>query len=320
MMAVPTDSTGLKRIVPSAFHVPPCPRGTSARVRSVPPSTSTRCSFSHGEEPNERLSGDQNGNCAPSVPTSDRVATESIDRSHSRVRPSNGATNTSVRPSGEIPNESGAGVAGVATSNRLSGAGAIVPLGHRRIARDASRTAAAAATQASRLRRRDRVVPRGGARLSPCASSRSCSVSPTSRSRCCRCSQATAQHPADRVRRVSGKLVPIWLRRHDGVQHFWRGVTCERWTPGKHLEQHASERRHVRATVDLLPAGLLGRHVRRRPEQLPGADASGAHRRHRSPVTREGIVARPKSSTFTTPSGLRLMFAGFKPRWTTPLS
>ncbi len=45
--------------------------------------------------------------------------------------------------------------------------------------------------------------------------------------------------------------------------------------PGEHLEGHDTEREDVAAAVELLPHGLLGRHVGRGPEQRPGVGDLG---------------------------------------------
>ena len=40
----------------------------------------------------------------------------------------------------------------------------------------------------------------------------------------------------------------------------------------------------------------------------------------RAPALRSSALARPKSSTFTLPSGVSLTFAGLRSRWTMPFS
>ena len=37
-------------------------------------------------------------------------------------------------------------------------------------------------------------------------------------------------------------------------------------------------------------------------------------------LSREGTEAKPKSSTFTTPSGVAMMFPGLRSRWVMPFS
>ena len=72
-----------KMIVPSLFHAPP--RGTGATDTSVftdPPSMSMRFSLLSAKNPMDRLSGDQNGRDARSVPANGRADGESSDRSH----------------------------------------------------------------------------------------------------------------------------------------------------------------------------------------------------------------------------------------------
>src|SRR5258706_525964 len=59
---------GVKRIVPSRFHVPPLGSGASQIVKTAPPSASIFLSFPLAKKPMERLSGDQKGREAPSVP------------------------------------------------------------------------------------------------------------------------------------------------------------------------------------------------------------------------------------------------------------
>ncbi len=89
----------------------------------VPPPTSSRFSAPAAKKPMERLSGDQNGNRAPSVPASGCAVVVASDRSHRRDAPSPEATNTICRPSGESANDASLLVAGVTISVRVSGGG-----------------------------------------------------------------------------------------------------------------------------------------------------------------------------------------------------
>ena len=84
---------GVNRIRPSARHAPPRNNGALASVRT-PPSRSTRFSQPSAPNPIERLSGDQNGITAFSVPASGCTETAPRERSHSCGRPSAFATNT----------------------------------------------------------------------------------------------------------------------------------------------------------------------------------------------------------------------------------
>src|SRR5207244_1429686 len=82
-----------KRIVPSLFHVPP--RAGPSALHSVcggPPDTSSFLSFPCEKNARKRLSGDQKGDVAFSVPASDWTASESSGRTHRNVLPSTVAT------------------------------------------------------------------------------------------------------------------------------------------------------------------------------------------------------------------------------------
>jgi hypothetical protein len=67
----------LNRMTPSAFQVPPRPWATSQIAVGNPPSTSTRLSFPAAKNPIDRLSGDQKGYVASSVPGMTRGSTAS---------------------------------------------------------------------------------------------------------------------------------------------------------------------------------------------------------------------------------------------------
>ena len=97
----------------------------------------------------------------------------------------------------------------------------------------------------------------------------------------------------------------------------------ERGLARQHLVEHAAERPDVGAPVDGFAARLLGAHVRRRAEHHAGLGHRGRRQRGRlRPVVARGssALAMPKSSTFTVPSGVSLMFAGFRSRCTMPRS
>ena len=75
-----------------------------------------------------------------------------------------------------------------------------------------------------------------------------------------------------------------------------------------------------------LPARLFGRHVGRGAEDHARLRHRGRRDRrrlrHARRAGRRGSIAfaRPKSSTFTVPSGRTLMFAGLRSRWMMPCS
>src|SRR4030095_12493241 len=60
---------GAKRITPSLFQAPPRPFNASARTCGALPSRSIRFNFAFAKKATARLSGDQNGLDAPSVPS-----------------------------------------------------------------------------------------------------------------------------------------------------------------------------------------------------------------------------------------------------------
>ena len=70
------------RMAPSRFQVPPGPMIAGPMTFGALPSRSTRRSFSAAKNPIVRLSGDQKGNAAPSVPRSGRADPDSSMRTH----------------------------------------------------------------------------------------------------------------------------------------------------------------------------------------------------------------------------------------------
>ena len=106
-------------MAPSGPHAPRWgSRGASHRVRTGPPTTSTRFNFPSAKNPIDRLSGDQNGEIAPSVPETACAVAESSRRIQScrlcRL------TNATRVPSGEItglPNRGSWMGSGRVTSN-----------------------------------------------------------------------------------------------------------------------------------------------------------------------------------------------------------
>src|SRR5262245_25505077 len=73
------------------------------------------------KKPMERLSGDQKGKSAFSVPARGCASVLSSGRSHNWRLPSPDATKAMRRPFGESAKASGAGVEGVLISTRISG-------------------------------------------------------------------------------------------------------------------------------------------------------------------------------------------------------
>ena len=94
---------------------------------------------------------------------------------------------------------------------------------------------------------------------------------------------------------------------------------------GQHLVQHDAERPDVRAPVDGLAARLLRAHVGRGAEDHARSVPVPRHRRRLRRRRRpddagspSSAFARPKSRTFTVPSGVSLTLAGLRSRCTTP--
>src|ERR1700693_6098729 len=75
-------------ITPSRFHVPPLPAKALATEIGGPQVISIFSSVERfAKKPIQRLSGDQHGNSAPSVPASERAARESKERTHKTSLP-----------------------------------------------------------------------------------------------------------------------------------------------------------------------------------------------------------------------------------------
>ena len=64
----PANPVVLNRIVPSAFHAPEMVKDVLANACGGPPAMSMRFNLPVAKNPIERLSADQNGKLAPSVP------------------------------------------------------------------------------------------------------------------------------------------------------------------------------------------------------------------------------------------------------------
>src|SRR5437870_10097843 len=93
-------------ITPSRFHVPPREKVTLHKVCAGPPVTSIFFSLPPAKNPMKRLSGDQKGRVASSVPESGCALIESSGRIHKRVFPeASVATKARRSPSGEIAKE-----------------------------------------------------------------------------------------------------------------------------------------------------------------------------------------------------------------------
>ncbi len=83
----PPAATGAKTITPSLLQVPPRPSGALQITSDDPSATAIFLSFPSEKNPRYRLSGDQNGNAALSVPASCCAASELMGRSQMRPVP-----------------------------------------------------------------------------------------------------------------------------------------------------------------------------------------------------------------------------------------
>ena len=110
------------------------------------------------------------------------------------------------------------------------------------------------------------------------------------------------QHRRDRARQILARKRPL---------------------PGEQLVQQATERPDVGPLIDGFATRLLGAHVRGRADDLSGHGLESGHRSQLRIVLAlfcaPTAFANPKSSTFTRPSGVTLMLAGFRSRWMMPL-
>src|SRR5215470_1656523 len=101
-----------KTIVPSRLHVPPSKGAVTLHKKvGAPPDTSTFMILPLEKKPMNRLSGDQNNDVAPSVPTSGRADAESSSRIRIMLGPSaRRATIATRRPLGETTRDVGSPV------------------------------------------------------------------------------------------------------------------------------------------------------------------------------------------------------------------
>src|SRR5262245_59926627 len=95
---------GANKMTPSAFQDPPLPANAGARTWGAPPPISTLFSTPAAKNAIERLSGDQKGQVAPSVPESGCGDVAARERSQRRDPRLSDATNTILFPSGERAN------------------------------------------------------------------------------------------------------------------------------------------------------------------------------------------------------------------------
>ena len=129
---------------------------------------------------------------------------------------------------------------------------------------------------------------------------------------------------ADARWRRGRQRVPVRFASQNGDDGVRDCVARERDVPGEHLVEHAPECPDVGPLVDGLAARLLRTHVGGGAEDRPALCRAGHRRRYASRSDRRAsspaALARPKSRTFTAPSGVISILAGFRSRWTMPFS
>ena len=137
--------------------------------------------------------------------------------------------------------------------------------------------------------------------------------------------EASSQEHDERGRQVAREQTPFRLGANHGRQRVGDVFAGKRTRPRQHLEQHGAECPDVGAAIDRpSPAPAPAPCRRRCRESFPslsrGRSASANSMRGRARRARIGSIAfaRPKSRTFTTPSGRILMFAGLRSRWMMP--
>ena len=97
-------------------HVPPRAMGARANTCGGAPKTPIRFRLPSAKKPIDRLSGDQNGSVAFSVPAKARGEMESSERSHNIDRLFSMPEKTTFCPSGDIANDVGLEVGGALMS------------------------------------------------------------------------------------------------------------------------------------------------------------------------------------------------------------
>ena len=156
--------SGAKTIVPSTPQLPPRPADASQTTCTGPPVASTLLRRLSAKKATERLSGDQNGKPAPSVPASGLVSPDERSRTARLGRPASAATNTSRRPSGEsamAPSTTPASrTSGGGTTSLTNGRSASRATPRSRSAQPRPATAAAAQAAARIQARRSRLLRR----------------------------------------------------------------------------------------------------------------------------------------------------------------
>src|SRR6267378_6751068 len=91
-------ASGANRITPPGPHAPPRPKGASQTANAEPPLRSVVFNLPPAKKPSDRLSGDQNGKVAPSVPGSRCASGAFIGRTQTVFLPSGPVATKAIHP------------------------------------------------------------------------------------------------------------------------------------------------------------------------------------------------------------------------------
>src|SRR5215204_5322792 len=153
---------GANTMTPSLPQLAPRGSGALHRISGAPPVMETFLSFLSAKKPSWRLSGDQKGSAAHSVPSIGRAASDRSCLSQSRVVPTeSAAVNTSIVPFGETARARALGIkvvlGGAITEKRADRGEVGLPTTRRREMAMAMRSTTDAAARVTRLDRVDRL-------------------------------------------------------------------------------------------------------------------------------------------------------------------
>ena len=135
--------------------------------------------------------------------------------------------------------------------------------------------------------------------------------------------EAAAHQLANFVGHVGGQQRPIGFTANHGGESVGNGFAFESHFAGEHFVEHGAEGPDVGTTVNHFAAGLFRGHVAAVPmcpALVAAAVRVGELVMSELAVSSDRAFARPKSRTFTVPSGVIFIFAGFRSRCTMPRS
>ena len=321
------------RMIPFWFHVPPRKSGLSHNVSGGPPPTSIRLIFSSAKNPIDRLSGDQNGPAAPSVPGSSCAVMLSSDLTHSRLRPvATFARNAIRRPSGETANPAGVPPGalvralsvvsvhppgGATTKRNICGSASV-----RRMYSVPPRAAMVTSNTAAAIQPRLSITGAGAGSARAGSSITKSAVEMSairrlrsfSRHRWISVRIATGISGGNAVQTGSLLSTEASVSLTSSPSNARRPVSISYSTqPNAHTSDRLSASRPLACSGDMYAAVPI---MTPWPVIIAGEVIVGEFEiSPRRPDTGSSALARPKSRTFTVPSGRSLMLAGLRSRW-----